>query len=297
MSPEQADGKPIDHRSDLFSLGSVLYAMCTGRSPFRANSTVATLKRVCEATPRPIRELNPEMPEWLCDIIAKLLAKNPADRFSSAGEVAELLERHLAQAQSPTAQHRLTTMEQRTLTRPPRGLLPKLHPRWTLVGAIVILVFGAGWLSLRHFESVAIAQAKLEREALNGRWVFVSAVYKGRPVPPAETKDKYPSEMILKGDQYGIAWAGKLGAGELLVNTRKRPAEIDFSMPVFEGMKPRKAIYELSGDRLTLCMAYLGPKADPPRPTSFETDEQSQNVVLVYRREDLPPPSKKPTSQ
>jgi WD40 repeat protein len=102
MSPEQAEGKAIDQRTDLFSLGSVLYAMCTGRAPFRASGTMAVLKRVCEDTPTPIRETNPAIPEWLVAIIAKLHAKNPADRFQSATEVAELLGRHLAQVQHPS---------------------------------------------------------------------------------------------------------------------------------------------------------------------------------------------------
>ena len=62
MAPEQARGEALDHRADLFSLGSVLYAMCTGRPPFRAENTLAVLKRVCEDTPRPIREINPEVP-------------------------------------------------------------------------------------------------------------------------------------------------------------------------------------------------------------------------------------------
>ena len=84
-------GETLDQRADLFSLGSVLYTMVTGRPPFRANSTLAVLKRVAEDTPRPIREIIPEMPEWLCDIIAKLHAKNPDDRFQSAREVADVL--------------------------------------------------------------------------------------------------------------------------------------------------------------------------------------------------------------
>src|SRR5262249_42963578 len=58
MAPEQARAESVDHRADLFSLGSVIYAMCTGRSPFRAETTVAVLKRVCDDTPRPIREVN-----------------------------------------------------------------------------------------------------------------------------------------------------------------------------------------------------------------------------------------------
>src|SRR5262249_42968456 len=102
MSPEQADGKAIDQRTDLFSLGSVLYAMCTGRAPFRANGTMAVLKRVCEETPTPIRETNPDVPDWLVAIIDKLHAKDPVQRYQSAAEVAELLGRYLAHVQHPS---------------------------------------------------------------------------------------------------------------------------------------------------------------------------------------------------
>jgi serine/threonine protein kinase len=102
MSPEQADGKSVDQRTDLFSLGSVLYAMCTGRGPFRASGTVAVLKRVCEETPTPIRETNPAIPDWLVAIIEKLHAKDPAQRYQSATEVAQLLGRHLAYVQHPS---------------------------------------------------------------------------------------------------------------------------------------------------------------------------------------------------
>jgi hypothetical protein len=102
MSPEQAESEAVDHRSDLFSFGSVLYACCTGRAPFSAGNAVAVLRRVCEDTPRPIREISPEVPNWLCGLIARLHAKRPADRFQSAAEVAELLGQHLACLQQPS---------------------------------------------------------------------------------------------------------------------------------------------------------------------------------------------------
>lgn len=91
MAPEQAYGHPLDQRADLFSLGSVLYQMISGRPPFRAETTLAVLRRVTEDTPRPIQDITPETPSWLCAIITKLHAKEPADRFQTAKELAELL--------------------------------------------------------------------------------------------------------------------------------------------------------------------------------------------------------------
>jgi eukaryotic-like serine/threonine-protein kinase len=99
MSPEQARGEPVDHRSDLFSLGSVFYTMCAGHPPFRAGSTPAVLRRVCDEQPRPIREVNSDIPIWLAELIDRLHAKDPAGRFQSATELADILERSLAALQ------------------------------------------------------------------------------------------------------------------------------------------------------------------------------------------------------
>ncbi len=99
MAPEQARGEALDHRADLFSLGSVLYQMASGRPPFRASTTLAVLKRVAEDDPRPIREIVPDVPDWYCRIVDKMHAKIPDERIQSAREVANLLadcERQLA---------------------------------------------------------------------------------------------------------------------------------------------------------------------------------------------------------
>ena len=91
MAPEQALGHTLDQRADLFSFGSVLYQMLSGRPPFRAPSALAVLKRVAEESPRPIQEIIPEAPQWLCDIITKLHAKNPDERYQTAREIAVVL--------------------------------------------------------------------------------------------------------------------------------------------------------------------------------------------------------------
>lgn len=124
MSPEQAAGKRVDHRSDLFSLGSVLYAICTGRTAFRADSTMAMLRRICDDTPRPIREVNPEVPEWLVEIVNRLLAKDPDERFQSAAEVSQLLGQHLAHVQQPTSIPRPLTPISDTCVQNPNDNLP-----------------------------------------------------------------------------------------------------------------------------------------------------------------------------
>ncbi len=101
MSPEQTRAEKVDQKSDLFSLGSVMYSMCTGRVPFRAESSYAVLRQITDSAPRPIRQINPSVPDWLCRVIDRLMAKAPDDRFESAAEVADLLQRCIAHVQQP----------------------------------------------------------------------------------------------------------------------------------------------------------------------------------------------------
>ena len=103
MSPEQARGESVDARSDLFSLGTVMYAMCTGRNPFRAENPFGVLRRIIDDSPRSIRELNPEIPDWLESLVNQLHRKSREDRFQSAAELAILLEKCLAHLQDKSA--------------------------------------------------------------------------------------------------------------------------------------------------------------------------------------------------
>ena len=84
MSPEQARGEDgLDSRSDPFSLGSVLYTLQPAGHLFRADTTLAVLSRVCNDTPRPLAEVNSDVPDWLEALVARLMAKDPARRFQS----------------------------------------------------------------------------------------------------------------------------------------------------------------------------------------------------------------------
>jgi serine/threonine protein kinase len=134
MAPEQARGETVDHRADLFTLGTVLYTLCTGCVPFQADTVVAILYNVCQDTPRPIQDLNAEIPEWLVQIISRLHAKNKAERFQSAREVAELLGRHLAYLQEPSLPW------QAAADKPPARQRPSARRRWPFVAAAVLLL-------------------------------------------------------------------------------------------------------------------------------------------------------------
>jgi eukaryotic-like serine/threonine-protein kinase len=148
MAPEQAGGEVVDQRADLFALGSTIYAMCTGRAPFRGSTGLAVIRQVCDVEPTSIRAINPDMPVWLEGIVRKLHAKDPAQRFQSAAEVADLLERCLAHVQQPDRQF-LPRLAEELGRQVPGPRLPRRYHRWRQVGAVLaISVLGGAVLLL-----------------------------------------------------------------------------------------------------------------------------------------------------
>ncbi len=159
MAPEQARGESVDHRADLFSLGSTLYAMCTGHPPFRAESAVVVLRRVSDDVPRPVREINADVPAWLAGIIAKLHAKLPEQRFQTAAEVAELLGRCLAHVQQPD-RHRLPLEAEklaRQIAAPSK--VRRLARRWAAAAAMAAVLAGGA--------IVLLPWGRVEQQSLN----------------------------------------------------------------------------------------------------------------------------------
>src|SRR5262249_16263325 len=138
MAPEQARGEPVSPRADLFSLGGVLYAMCTGKPPFKGSNSLSILKRVCEENPRPIHKINPDTPAWLIDVIGKLMAKAAEGRYQTATEVADLLQQHLAVLQQPTGVNLVVPSPQAKVPKAPAGLRRRWP--WAAAAAICLLV-------------------------------------------------------------------------------------------------------------------------------------------------------------
>jgi serine/threonine protein kinase/DNA-binding beta-propeller fold protein YncE len=127
MAPEQARGDKVDARCDLFSLGCVLYRLCTGEVPFKGENTMAVLTALALSTPKSVRELNPAIPTALADLIAQLLAKEPDQRPASAKAVVEAIQ-EIERKSKPTEPR---PAERRSSRR-----------RWAVVAAAAALVAG-----------------------------------------------------------------------------------------------------------------------------------------------------------
>lgn len=102
MSPEQTRGESIDARSDLFSLGSLLFKLATGRTAFEAETAYGVLRKITDVQPPAITKLNPNVPPWLEVIISRLMQKAPENRYQSAADLATLFQNCLAHVQEPT---------------------------------------------------------------------------------------------------------------------------------------------------------------------------------------------------
>ncbi|MBN1210509.1 MAG: protein kinase [Myxococcaceae bacterium] len=149
MSPEQATGKPVDHRTDLFSFGVLLYELVTGKRPFMGYTAGEQIVAICRDEPEPASKLNPALPPRLEQVIRTCMAKKPGDRYASARELLAELEA-LVQGATPGASSPPISAPQ--LPMMPSGggpLLPALRRAWPVlvslaaVGLLAVFALGS----------------------------------------------------------------------------------------------------------------------------------------------------------
>jgi len=139
MSPEQAGGNEVDARTDIYSLGCVLYEMLVGERPFSGPNTAAVLSRVMTETPRPIRATRPTTPVALEAVVNRAMARVPADRYQSTADLVSAL----AALTAPTHETAVASIPV-AVTTAPVARVPRL--RWSLRTslAVVLMILAAG---------------------------------------------------------------------------------------------------------------------------------------------------------
>jgi eukaryotic-like serine/threonine-protein kinase len=193
MSPEQARGEPLDSRSDLFSFGTVLYEMATGRRPFEGETSAAVTDSILHATPAPPSSMNPQIPAELDNIIRKALEKNPEKRFASAAEMR-------AELQSLRQQRIIESSTALPIAR-------VLRKPWFVAGTL--LVFGVA----------AVSTALVYRHSMRTKWLREQALPEIRQLA-MERKGMVAYRLIQQAERYAPQdpALGKLKAGTLWPN-------------------------------------------------------------------------------
>lgn len=202
MSPEQAHGSDIDHRSDLFSLGSVLYFMCTAHAPFRAETTMGVLHRIGGDEPRSIRTVNEDVPRWFEAIVERLLEKDREHRFQSAEEVEQLLGRWLAYLQRPDAAPKPPTPAPRRLVR------KRDVNKWLALGLAGVAALALGLLIVIEMKKGTVTIESVRDD------VPVRILKHGKPYKQLTVDRGVTSTRIMAGE-YTIDFEAKVDGVEM----------------------------------------------------------------------------------
>ncbi|MEP6994135.1 MAG: protein kinase [Acidobacteriota bacterium] len=225
MSPEQAAGRPLDFRSDQFSLGSILYEMATGKRAFERGTTAETLTAIIREEPEPVSQLNPRVPAPIRWLVERCLTKDPEDRFGTTKDLARDLSAirdHLSEAfvsGEATGQHPAASKR--------RGRLwPALAAAALVAAAVGFAAYASGKKAGRVpppvFRELTFQRGEIysARFAPDGQTILYAASWEGRPVEIFVSRFDSPEARPfgLKGaDVFAVS-----SSGEMAVSLNRR---------------------------------------------------------------------------
>ncbi len=200
MSPEQVRGQAIDHRTDIFSFGAILYEMLTGRRAFRGDSHVETMNAILKEDPPEFSETSPNIPGSLERIIRRCVEKQPNDRFHSAHDLAIALE-----AMSGVSSHSSTSLAAAAaLPPPPRRVSPALAAAAVVIVGAGAFFAGRGFSggeapSLTDFQRLTYRRGPIGSANLapDGATFIYSAAWEGSPLQVYSTRSESPESLAL----------------------------------------------------------------------------------------------------
>ena len=267
MSPEQAEGKKIDARSDVFSFGSVLYEMLTGRRAFEGDSGISTLSAVLRDEVRPISDVAADVPQELDDIITRCLRKNPDARWQTMKEVETALS--AVKRKSDTGilyrpQPSTTSIAPPTPAAPGAAAAKNTRTRDLIFGGVIIVVLAVaalgGWWWVKHRETAPQPAAQVATPAV------VTAPVQPPPVEqqPSTAATAPSTDGAMSNDSVLEMVQAKVPAA--LILSQIRSSKTNFNLSTEEVIRLSKA-----GVSAQLIEAMRNPKAVPSISSSSGT--------------------------
>jgi serine/threonine-protein kinase len=305
MSPEQAQGRRVDARSDIFSFGVLMYEMVTGQKAFSQDSTISTIASILRDEVRPISDVANGVPAELEEIIGRAMRKDPADRWQSMDEVFMMLAALKQKFDSGILAHTqilpATPPSGKSMIaeKPSNKALPLIL---AAAGAVIVGLGGGGvwwWTAHRHAqEQAAAAQAAAAKQAAEAGPPIPAGALPSTPapVPDAALPAGTPTNSLSNNDVIAMVQA-KLSPTQIINQIRSSPeTKFDLSTPELirlakEGV-PDRVIDVMRNPKAPVSTSASLPKSEKPSTAPVITTSPSTPAAPVS----LPPPVSQPVA-
>ncbi len=248
VSPEHVQGKKVDGRSDLYSLGVILYQGLAGRPPFTGTSATAILMKHVQETPPPLYKFAPSLPPILGEITRKLLAKNPSARHESTASLQRDLERAIAavKGHKPSEERPIAPATRRAVADPPPAPISRFPWKWIAVGGAALTAVVIGILAFAG--SASKAPERPQTPPPVARKPAPEPVAKKQAPKPIETPPRKPSDPVPPPSVPPAAPADRKPEEGVQLSTQEKRRQLDHYTCIINLSAVAAAYGELKGN-------------------------------------------------